>query len=316
LTAVDPKWKFERVELKYLLGEFRLFSISFPAARLDMHFSRLLSSPVDALAALREFPERIELAVVRSQPTEKPLPRFSLLPEAIRYVPAHYDRYTLSLEGSFEDYLKRFSAKTRSTLTRKLRRFADFSGEKIHWRAFGSREEMADFRILARQVSGKTYQERLLHEGLPEDDNFWQRVADLADRNSARGYILFHAQRPIAYLFCPAEDGFLLYRYLGYDPEFRRWSPGTVLLCLALESLFAEQAFRAFDFFEGGGDYKRLFSTESTQCADVYFFRRTPRNLFLLALHSGLFGLSRFLVNVLDLAGVKRRVKSFFRRTW
>jgi CelD/BcsL family acetyltransferase involved in cellulose biosynthesis len=91
--------------------------------------------------------------------------------------------------------------------------------------------------------------------------------------------------RPISYLFCSAQAEVLLYRHFGYDPEFGRWSPGTVPQYLALERLFAEGRFRLFDFTAGA--HKQFFSTGSTRCADLYFFRRTPRNLLLLGLHAG-----------------------------
>ena len=119
---------------------------------------------------------------------------------------------------------------------------------------------------------------------------------------------------PIAYIFCPVRDGILFYNYLGYDPEFRDWSPGTILQYLVLERLFSEGKFKMFDFTDGEGPHKEFFSTGNTWCADVYFLRRTVRNLLLLRLHSGLKTLSGATVKALDRLGVKSQIKKFIRK--
>src|SRR5512139_3024605 len=100
----------------------------------------------------------------------------------------------------------------------------------------------------------------------------------LAEAGQVRAYLLFDNDRPVAYLYCPASKGVLLYQYLGYDPEYSSWSVGTILQWLALEQLFGERTYELFDFTEGQSDQKRQFSTHSVRCANVYFLRRTLVN--------------------------------------
>ena len=123
----------------------------------------------------------------------------------------------------------------------------------------------------------------MLGTGLPDSSQFQNKMLDLANCGMARGYILFHGESPIAYLFCPAKDDILFYQYVGYDPGYKRWSPGTVLQYMVLERLFDESKFRLLDFTEGEGPHNEFFSTESTLCADIYYFRRTFRNFLLLS---------------------------------
>ena len=75
-----------------------------------------------------------------------------------------------------------------------------------------------------------------------------------------------------------ASQGELTYGYLGYDPSYASWSPGTVLLYLALESVFKEQHFHYFNFTHGEGQAKELFGRGHFLQADIYFFRWTLRN--------------------------------------
>jgi hypothetical protein len=173
---------------------------------------------------------------------------------------------------------------------------------------------MDEFLRLAREVSKKTYQERLLGVGLPSDEQFRQQLYTLACRDLSRGYILFYDATPIAYLFCSIrEGGILIYRYLGYDPKFEAWSPGTVLQYLVLEKLFNEDGVQMLDFTEGEGAQKKFFSTGSTRCADVYYFRRTSKNWLILCVHTAVDSISAFGVQVLNLLGMKTWVKRLFR---
>jgi hypothetical protein len=306
-------WVEKPLQLKFLLGEIHLSSVTLPALVLNVHFSRLPDDPAELALPFEKFSAHLEAILIRSHPVQRAFPRLSLLPPAIRYIPDQYRRYYIDLQGSFQDYLKGFSAKSRSTLVRKVRKFAELSGGQLSWREYRNPADMAIFYRLAREVSRKTYQERLLDVGLPDDDRFREEMLNLAAFDSARGYILFAAEKPAAYLFCPVQEDILLYQYVGYDPEYRRWSPGTVLQYVVLESLFAEGRFRMFDFTEGEGAHKEFFATASVRCADIYFFRRAWRNLLLLGLHYGLSSLSDTTVKALHLLGLKARLKRFFR---
>ena len=310
---MDGAWGAGSIRLKFLLGEMPLFTVAFPALILDAHFSTLAADPLEPRPPFERLAPGLELLLARSHPVAAELPRLALAPRSLRYVPAQYRRHYIELDGTFADYLGKFSAKSRSTLGRKVRKFAEFCGGEIRWREHRSREELAAFYQLARSVSQTTYQERLLNAGLPRDERFREEMLALAGRDAARGYLLFHRERPVAYLYCPARGEVLLYRHLGYDPEFARWSPGTVLQYIVLERLFAEGRFRLFDFTEGEGPHKEFFATGSTRCADVYYFRRTFRNLFLLGLHAGLDALSRAGVGALDALGLKARLKKLLR---
>lgn len=306
-------WVAKPIQLKYLLGEITLFVVKFPALVFNGHFTDLTTDLDEMRPSPGGFSREVEAFLIRSHPVDRELPRLDFLPQAIRYVPARYNRYYIDLQSTFQEYLNKFSPKSRSTLQRKVRKFSDFCGGEICWREYRYDDEIDEFYRLAREVSRKTYQDRLLNAGLPDSVEFARELQELARRDQLRGYLLFHEGNPIAYLYCPIQSNILFYRYLGYDPEFKQWSPGTILQYLALEKLFTEGKFRMFDFTEGQGPHKEFFSTGSTQCADIYYIRPTSRNFLLLRLHSGLKTLSSKIVEVLNRLGLKSRIKKLIR---
>ncbi len=251
--------------------------------------------------------------MIRSLPVTENLPTLSRADGYLRYVPAQYPHYFIHMRQSFSDYAGKFSSKSRSTINKKVKKFAEHSGGSIDWKAYKTAEEVMEFHRLARQLSRRTYQEKLLDAGLPENEGFLQKMREMAAAGAVRAYLLFHDEKPVAYLYCPVVDGALIYEYLGYDPNYREWSVGTVLQWLALQELFKEDAFDYFDFTEGASDHKRLFSTHHVQCANVFFLKPTLRNRLLVGGQLAFNRFSSALGDYLERHGLKARIKRLIR---
>jgi len=313
-AAPGAEARARTVRLRFHLGEVPLFSVGFELCVLSTHFTRLGKSPEETRRAVEEKAPPAEGILLRSHPVGERLPRVSRTEAFVRYVPSQYERRYIDMTGTFDEYLKRFSSKSRSTLRRKVRKYGQLCGGEPDWRTYRTPAEMEEFYRLAREVSSKTYQERLLDAGLPESDEFKAEMLRAAERDETRSYLLFREEKPVAYLHCPIHDGVVFYGYLGFDPEYAKWSPGTVLQHLALEKLFTEADLRMFDFTEGEGAHKSFFSTHSVLCADIYYLERSLRNRCLVRLHTGLDSFSRAMVRLLDRLGLKERIKRLIRR--
>lgn len=243
----------ETVELKFRIGEITLWTSHLELHVFRNHFTEYEHPYTEESDYSDSIDKKLDGILFRSRPIAALLPSFTLKRDVIRYVPKQYHRYFIDLAGSKEEYLDKFSAKSRSTLKRKIKKFSDHCGNQIDWREYKTLAEMEIFYPLARQVSIKTYQERMLAAGLPEDNLFIQQMYSLAQKDSVRAYLLFYQDKPIAYLYCPISNGILFYQYLGYIPEMAQWSPGTVLQWVVIESLFHTNHFVMFDFTEGPG---------------------------------------------------------------
>ena len=229
------------------------------------------------------------------------------------YIPSQYPRYYIDMRLTFEEYRNKFSSKTRSTLSRKIRKFAEHSGGEISWKVYRLVDEMPEFFRLARAVSKTTYQEKLLDAGIPGSDEFFREMEQLAQQGRVRGFILFHNDQPVSYLYCPVINKVVIYAYLGYDPRYMGYSVGTILQWLALEYLFEERAFHFFDFTEGQSEHKKLFATHHVQCANVFFLRNNMRNLLLLCSQRGINNFSKLIGDSLDQLGLKSKIKKMIR---
>lgn len=196
----------------------------------------------------------------------------------IAFVRQHYTRHYADLTGSFDEYLAALSANTRSQLRRKAKKVASVSAGKIDVRRFRTPDELADFHDVGRRISLRTYQEKLLGTGLPEDDAFLNDMARLAAADQLRAWLLYIAGEPAAFLYCSVQGGTVRYDYVGHDPAFNDLSPGGVLQMEAMRDLFAEGVHRRFDFTEGDGQHKRQFATGGVACIDMLLLRASLAN--------------------------------------
>ncbi len=307
-------WAKGPYRLRFILGEFRLSSVTFRSFKLMTHFSRINVDPEQIILSIGNLEQDVDLVFLSSVPVRKTYPKLSKADTGFLYVTAQFPRYYVVLSGTFDDYLNQFSSKTRSTLRRKVRKFKEFSGGTIDWREYRTPGELQDeFYPRALELSRRTYQHRLLEAGLPDSRDFIDTMKALASEDRVRAYLLFHGGNPVAYLYCPSDDGVLEYAYLGYEPELSEWSCGTVLQFLAFERIFGERKFKLFDFTQGEGEHKRLFGTSMTRCADLMYFRLNLRNLAIVGGHYFLSTASNGIVTLLDSLRLKRRIKRLFR---
>lgn len=306
-------WQCRLVPFKFQLSDWALFSISL---RLQVRAERLIDEtpPVEAPAPpTDELMEGSQGFSIRGLPIAAELPTISRTEDYLCYVPLQYQHCYIDLGLSFNTYKEKFSSKTRSTIKRKIRKYAKHCSGSIPWKTYKMPNEMREFFRLVRPLSQKTYQERLLDAGIPESEDFIREAELLAAEQCLRAYILFDGERPVSYLYCPVHNGVLIYAYLGYDPDYMQMSVGTILQWFAIEQLFNEARFRYFDFTEGQSEHKRLFATHQRQCANIFLVKRSLRNTAVIYSHLFMERFSKWLGVTLDRLGMKKKIKRFLR---
>lgn len=312
---MDGPWDVRIRDLRYMLGEIGLFRARFRMQMLDRHWTEFpLNIDMSALEIPPADPE-VEAVLLRSCPLAMDLPRLTLLKNTIRYVPTSYPRYFLRFSGSFEEYLASMTRSNRYNLQRQARRFAGHCGGAMDVREYTQVGQMEEFHRHARSVACETYQERLLHVGIPDGAAAIDELRKMASKDMVRAYTMHHQGRPLAYIYFTLRKDVLLTMHMGYDRKYHVWSPGTVLTHAALEKLFRESGrrFTMMDFGQGAGLHKARFATDSVQCADIYYFRKSASNYLLAGMHARLGGFSSLAGRVLKSLGMKAKIKSLLR---
>lgn len=310
---MNKNWHYHQAPLKIQFGDKILFTyklwLQVQEAGLDDDTPPVIKPipPSDSLHGISQGFLVRSMRVVGKQPV------LQKQKDYITYIPSQYLRYYIDMQQSFAEYKSKFSSKTRSTLKRKINKYTKYCGGSISWKIYKSVEEMSEFFQLARTVSKITYQEKLLDAGLPDSNEFLHKMEQLAQQGHVRGFILFHQNKPVSYLYCPITNRILIYAFLGYDPSYMKYSVGTILQWLALEYLFQERSFRFFDFTEGESEHKKLFATHSIQCANIFFLRSNFNNIFMIHSKKAVDNFSKLAGDLLDQVGIKTVVRRIMR---
>jgi CelD/BcsL family acetyltransferase involved in cellulose biosynthesis len=290
--SVDPIWVVRPEDLPFQFGPFRLGTVKFTALSL-------LSNPFvvdpDLEVLLQAARDNSCRSVVRyGMPIGQPFATMSFDHGMLRYALRYGDRYLVDLQGSFDQYLRKFSKKSRGNLRRSVKKFAQANGGTPDIREYRSPSEIRLFRDIAVAISHASYKSET-GWGFREDASFARELEHEAEAGRVRGYVLMSDDQPAAYVFCRIDHDVIIYKHIGYNETFASSSPGTALLYLMLERLFDQNEFRLLDF--DGLEYyayKEFFSTHAVQCARVVWFQPRIREIVVFGAHWALTSAWRF----------------------
>ncbi|ATY32332.1 GNAT family N-acetyltransferase [Sphingomonas psychrotolerans] len=297
------------VRLKFEIGARTLLSVPRALVRVPLTLAEARSGIAPVLPPIQDDADGY---LVTSLPEAQMAALIAGSGTMLPFVRQHYTRYFLDFAGDYDGWFASLSSNARQGLRRKAKKIATASGGAIDVRRFRTTAELEVFHPVARAISATTYQERLLGSGLPEGTDFLRTMGTLAAADEVRAWLLYIAGEPAAYLYCPIHGDTVIYAYVGHDPKFNDWSPGAVLQLEAMQDLFGENRFTAFDFTEGEGQHKRQFATGGVECVDLLLLRPTVANRATMAALGGFNGavaLAKRVVNKAGLAGMAKKLR-------
>ncbi|MDR6853164.1 CelD/BcsL family acetyltransferase involved in cellulose biosynthesis [Sphingomonas sp. BE123] len=261
--------------LNFRIGARTLMAVQRDMVRVPLSLDEAREGRLPVLPPL---PREAHGYVVTSLPEDRLEAMVYASGRMIGFVRQKYTRYYADLTGGFDAYMAGLSGNARQAAKRKAKKIAQVSGGDLDIRAYRTPAELETFHDIARRIALRTYQEKLMGEGLPATPEFIRGMLTAAAGDRVRAWLLFIAGEPAAYLYCPAHGETLVYEYVGHDPAFNDLSPGAVLQMEAFRDLFDEQKFARFDFTEGDGQHKRQYSTGGVPCVDVLLLRPSLTN--------------------------------------
>jgi CelD/BcsL family acetyltransferase involved in cellulose biosynthesis len=301
VTAVHPA---RPVPLKFEIGARTLISVQRSLARVPLTLEEARAGRLPVLPPLERGAHGYS---VTSLPEDRQAAMIYASGGMLPFVRQRYTRYFLDFEPGFDAWFGGLSSNARQGLKRKAKKIA--AGGALDVRRFRTPEELEAFHAVARGISLKTYQERLLGSGLPEGQEFIQEMLALGAADRARAWLLYVAGEAAAYLYCPVVGDTVIYAHVGHDPAFNDLSPGAVLQLEAMRDLFAEKRFGRFDFTEGEGQHKRQFATGGVACVDLLLLRPGLTNRLTTTALGGFNASVALAKRAVNAAGLERLAK-------
>ena len=178
---------------------------------------------------------------------------------------------------------------------------------------------MPEFVRKAVAVSKKTYQWHLLGLGLRAAERLERTLTAMARRGWSKCYLLECGGVATAFMIGYQYRGTYYYVDVGFDPDWEKWSVGTLLHQEVLRDLIGSvDRPQWFDFSSGSGPQKERFGNQSRAETNFLLVPKSLRGLALIWTYKGFATLSDSAVRMLDKlqlkAGAKRLVRRFSTR--
>jgi hypothetical protein len=305
LRAIGKVIHGDDIKLPFVVAGKSLFTFRLRGRILARTFDPAPGSLPDPAESV--FSDGRDIVFIQARPLPEPLPRLSFGRRTVRYVTTQYRRHYVDLRNDVPSCFERRSAAARRTLRRSIHQFErEFAGQPI-FREYKHPGEMVEFHALAHKLSILTGRGR---KALPGDAAFQQELVRLAERDAVRGFILFSGDIPVAFDLCRVRGDYVSGDMCGYDSEYAKWSPGSVLRYCVLNRLAEEGRFTLLDLGPGEARYKESIATGSVLCANVFYFRSKLRYLGIVGFHLALTATSRAIVELLDAMHLRQRLKA------
>jgi len=180
----------------------------------------------------------------------------------------HWD---MEMPSNIDEFYGTLSTKHRHEIKRQMRRLSDnLRGE---W-CVKSYEHESDIPRLCEDagfVSRKTYQ-FAMGVSFVDNERYRKLLAARARLGWLKAHVLYCQNVPSAFQIGMQYRNTLHLNYIGYDPQWRRFSLGTLLFVKVLEELCNSNKPQQIDFGFGDADYKRSYCTRSWPEVTVFLF--------------------------------------------
>ncbi|MFX0196545.1 MAG: GNAT family N-acetyltransferase [Candidatus Hodarchaeota archaeon] len=185
-----------------------------------------------------------------------------------------YFRWKTNLPSNIDEYLQKMKSKHRYWLRRMNRLLEKEHPGKVTFKYFRDKGQVNQLCNDAEQIAKKTYQ-RGLSVGFIDNIENRRRMILSAERGWLRAYILYVDDQPCAFWIGTLYGKTFYLDFTGYDPNYRKYEPGTILFVKMVQDLSENSVAEEIDFGAGDAFYKRRFGEFSQKHSDVILFSPT-----------------------------------------
>ena len=161
----------------------------------------------------------------------------------------------------------------------------EFAGE-IRVDRLRTADDLDRTLAVVEEVAKKTWQRKISSIGFnPNDTTLMDVLKTEADGGHLRVYTLYLRDKPCAFWIGVVYQRTFISDFLGYDPDFADYSPGTYLLSQMMED-FCSEGVEEIDFGFSDEEYKKRFGNVMWQDTNVHIFAQTMTGITLNAMRT------------------------------
>jgi Acetyltransferase (GNAT) domain len=227
------------------------------------------------------------------------------------HVPETSQNHILRITGDFKQVYSQLSANLKDQIRRKKKKIhADFPGRA----EFVCYTQASDLEIMIPQIeeiARRSYQ-RGLGVGFSDTESMRRRLQFCAAKGWLRAFVAYLGGQPAGFAIGTVCNKTYTSDFLGFDPQYREYSVGTVLQGVVMERC-CEEGVQVIDFSAGDADYKRRLGNATMTVARVYVFAPHFKGIYLNGVKTLAAGVNKAGKYILAHAGFLPKIKRAIR---
>lgn len=259
-----------------------------------------------------------DVAVLSYLREESPLYRFAAsVPSSFMrdHFPVSYKHWMIDFPQTPEEGIyTALSREHRSSQKEEIRKSKKFKSAfpDLELVRFKGNDGLEKLLSDAETVAATTYQ-RGLGVGFSNDLLIRSLLTLEAEKGWLRGHVLYAGGRPCAFEIGCLYNGVFLGEYLGHDPAFSKYAPGTYILTQVIEGLDQEKV-TAIDWGIGDASYKRRFGNKCWNESTIYLYAPTWVGMWAKTVRTAAVLINTAGKSVLERAKLAGTVKKLWRK--
>ncbi len=227
------------------------------------------------------------------------------------YMPVSKLHWTMKMPRNIDEFLVRFKNKHRSELRRTFRLLKKENAERVEIRCLHQINDIEYICAAAEEIMKNTYQ-RAMGVGFINNNEHQKRLTLSASKGWLRSYFLYVDKKPSAlWIGSIYKDTFFL-EFTGFDPQYRKYEPGTLLLLHVIEDLCGGKVTK-IDFGFGDALYKQRFGDTSWRESSIYIYAPTIRSILINVTKSLFTIASKYTEQTLNRFNLVTKIKRLWR---
>lgn len=189
----------------------------------------------------------------------------------------------LEFNGDFKSFMgKKFGSKQRNTIKRKVRIFAEKGEAKVvQYNNPGEIQMALDiaFKVSRSSWKGKNGTDMSASQS---SKSFYTDITNyFAKLNQVKIWILKLQDKPVAVQYQLFNNNKVYMLIIDFCEEYKKLSPGTVLMYHILQKYHDEDEVKEFDFCGDAHDYKLKWGNNVREHKSLQIFNRRPYSYFI-----------------------------------
>jgi hypothetical protein len=227
------------------------------------------------------------------------------------HVPETSQNHILRITGNYKQVHGQLSANLREQIRRKKKKInADFPG-RAEFICYTLASEMEIAIPHIEEIARKSYQ-RGLGVGFSDTESMRRRLQFCAAKGWLRAYVAYLGGQPAGFSIGTICNKTYTSDFLGFDPQYREYSVGTVLQSVLLERC-CQEGVEVIDFSAGHADYKKRFGNATMTVARVYVFAPHFKGVYLNSVKTLAAGANKVGKYILSTAGFLPKMRRALR---